>query len=1593
MTTPSDTNQGHTGSIAPAAPVDVPEEVKSRIDWLMREQEAAATDEQRALLCFETAVARERVQDEAGAAKDYLAAYNANPEFREPVEALAALLERRKSFKNLGRLVDALARAATTSEQIARANLLRGAYLLEHEGDPVGARDAFEQAVTDEPDLAAGWLELEIVAGKTQDDGLRLRALEERVRLAEPKPWKVLLLLDLARVEHAQGDIERALDHVREAAEIESPYRYRAFLLLEAIGRKEERDDLLAEALQSQADLVLEELESDTVDAESIPSHVRTSEHVADLFLRSAEAKRRAGDTPGAISLLDLAVAKLPEDAALLFARLEAAEAVGDVETASALASRLLSQDNKGRGAAALWMRIFEGAAAKGERDAALEALARALDLDPGCVPARALQVDLLMDVDPAGFASSLEAMAEQGLSDPAKGRAYLSSSWAWALQANDVSGAKAAMSQAAMFGVEHGVVSRIARTFASMMEDDGWYEESTRRLLAAGALPDEHASLWFELARVRLVRGDDDEAAQALASLAKAQGGAWLGRVLGAYALGLGKAKAEEGENASHSSLRLAELAEVEDDPAMARALSVVAAIRLARTPERDAALERLRELHQSDPDDLMVAVLLSDLERAADDPRAAANVLATCGASLEDAEVSAALQLEAGFLLWRAGERSAALESIGAARALLPDLAASPLLWATACLEADSIEGRRKVLDLSEEVGADKIAVALERFAVESCEGGDVDQASAALGVLEREALGELSVAGWLGRLVHATDFEDVEARTRALEGLDTLGLRASAVVAAERYRFARSETQDRDAARDFAQAWAMADGGPGPAIEWLAAGKAAEDTESESSARRMLARHVGGSASAALEASATMLDFINTPATDQVSLIESREPPAQLVNLETSPAGCDPRRRARALLALSDSVGDRAKLDAKMLAGWSLLAAGEAEQALDLFQRVCGARDDDLVAWEGVRTAAESVGNVHWNATACERLGGLCANDRRAAEFYEAAGVLWIEKGEDPDRGEVALAKGFQRDGKLFSCFDRLFRRVRARKDNDYLLTLIERRLNFAEDPIEIAKMFWEQARVLRQKGDFDAAMSALENVTLLEPDHVGALALSGEVYIRQGEFGEAVEMLARLASHPEAPPQQRLVSGMAAVDLCENKLNNHSKAMEVLMTLHTTGLSTLPVRERLARSAAKNQAWAQATSVLESLMNERDTASGRIEAARQAMVIYRDRTSDPTSARAAVEKLLSESPADGEALELLIKHEEVGDPAKRKALFEAARRTLVRKVSSAPASDDVELLSRVAAAQRDQRLRQATLGALVALGRTEGSTQQELEKLDSRVARTPQVAIDDAAIASIGDPRDVGPLPVFFQLLGPVIAEALGPTMAGLGVTKKNRVDPRDGLPLRNEIAHWAGALGISDFDLFVGGREPYGVVGVPGTKPMLVVGSEITAPLAPHARQAVARELFGIRRGISVLRTRDAPTVASIVIGVCNIIGVPIQAPPYAMLAETQRLMGKALPRKIKKILPEFCQAVASAGADPMLWARVALSSLDRMAAIAAGDVSLVLSDVYGVPRERLASVVAEEQRARELIAFVLSDKYLELRNQLGMGVR
>ncbi len=136
-----------------------------------------------------------------------------------------------------------------------------------------------------------------------------------------------------------------------------------------------------------------------------------------------------------------------------------------------------------------------------------------------------------------------------------------------------------------------------------------------------------------------------------------------------------------------------------------------------------------------------------------------------------------------------------------------------------------------------------------------------------------------------------------------------------------------------------------------------------------------------------------------------------------------------------------------------------------------------------------------------------------------------------------------------------------------------------------------------------------------------------------------------------------------------------------------------------------------------------------------------------------------------------------------------------------------------------------------------------------------------------------------------------------------------------------------------------------------------------------------------------------MRTRDEATVASIAVAACNLVDVHLDAPAFAMLGDVQRQLGRAMTRKVKKTLPDVCREVAAARPDVRVWASAAARSLHRIAAVAAGDVSLVLADALGVPRAQLKSVISTDPRAEGLLRFVLSTDYLDLRRSLGMGVR
>src|SRR6478609_1552293 len=499
--------------------------VTSAIARLRAEHDGASDSKARAILLHEIGVLEERVGDETASVRDQLGAVNAEAEFREPLERLIAIIERRQSYKNLGRLLERLVNVADRPEERARALLDHAFYLLDHEHDAAGARALLEQGTDDAPRDASLWLALEQVAAKLGDSELRERALLARTSLTDNPHWKALLLLSLAEQRAAAGAHEAAEQALEQAIALDSPASFEGLTTLVGLAQKSAEHALGVRAQVRVAEAV-ERAVHDPAHAErfGVPTQLRSGAAAADAWLCAAELARESGITAKAVEFVERALASAPGDALLLRARFHLADTLGDTASAAELARVEIERGAKGAHAASLWLRVAEARAGEGDGAGALASVSQALEQDPASIAARALQLDLL-------------------------------SADVWARQCRDTQGARAALSQAGMYGAAPAVVARLARLLAALAEDGTWYEEATRRLIAQGAHESEHAGLWFELARARALRGERTGSAQALAGLAAAPAGAWLGNALTAYALDLLPERANTANPASEST------------------------------------------------------------------------------------------------------------------------------------------------------------------------------------------------------------------------------------------------------------------------------------------------------------------------------------------------------------------------------------------------------------------------------------------------------------------------------------------------------------------------------------------------------------------------------------------------------------------------------------------------------------------------------------------------------------------------------------------------------------------------------------------------------------------------------------------------------------------------------------------------------------------------------------------------------------------------------------------------------------------------------------------------------------------------------
>lgn len=1569
-------------SLPPISASPSSDDVNYAISLIRAELEVTSDPTKKALLHYELAVLFEQTRDDNAAAKELLLAVNTSSSLHEPLEQLIGLIERRRSFANLGKLLDRLGRIAESPAEIARAQLARGDFLADHRTNLAQAAEAYEQVTKQQPDHRLAWLSLHYLGARQSDAKLVEHALAARIGQASHKGYRDGLRLQLARFQALRGRHDLARATLEAAASPHSPMLYPALLQLERLVRSEDYASR-AKLLEQQAEiLALGLADKGYASSRGIPvSHAQRTT-VADVSLRAAlNVALSHGSSARIVQALDRALDAGTDP--LLVQRIAQHTAQDDAVAGSF--SGLPAGEELS--AAVFVQRALD--LSTPPDDTVVQWLHKALSHDHKSVTARAIQVDALWARGAfAELALAYEDIARTVPTETARTRHLLLAAACWTFSDEPAERARAVLRREAPHGRLTSDLARHDATLAAIRRDETWRRDALHGFLDGTASPEQTTAL-LELTTLALQRRDFVEARNRLQALSTIEEAAPLTALMLAFIPEL-TADIPDGDERRITAIeRVAQSAETD---VAARLTQWAAQLRLA-AGDAEGAREQLLALHEKAPDQVGLALQLAANLVALDDAELAVRVLTQTATSCEDSRTSTVLHYYAGILAWKANARETAVRCFEAGVNTSTSTATHLLQWALRAAAPDDAKARRKLLSAASSRASEEDRVhALERFALEVGFGNQKAAATEALDSADEVSLDEVGEAVQLARALW-TEAEHHHEALRHLEHQGQLGKELAACVA---YYAARSHASpSAEELTAHVTRWAQL-GSLAANLEWLGVAVTTGQPSDEAEALRAIASHLPVAEQPSVTSAASLIEFSSGQrpalATDRLT---SDAPLAELlVAAEVYRPTSDPHHRARVLddlAARSEDEHAEQTLVTRLLAAYNYLADENFDAAARLFRLLAEEDPSDLSVWEGLAECARHQDDRETLAEALMHVGQQHSLAPDAAAALREAAECFLDELGDEALGWSCLTQAVELDVADSRAFDRLFRHVRKQAQHAQVIELCTRRLTVAESAKEIVKLHWERARAQRSLGLLDEALTDLGNVRMLEPDHVGSRALASEIYISLEDFGNAATELSELAALHDAPPEQRLLSAMTAIDLYDNRLNDLPGALTVFDSVRDAPGDLQPLIEHLVSACARRERWEDAVNLLEGLQVHGKAATDRAEAARLELAILRDELEQPERATRAVSTLLTERPGDPEAVDLVL-----DGVFTESTTVELLNDHLEGILSSTAREFDAEAaarLARVAEELDHLDLRLLSLAGLVVTGNTEGELMTELGRLLERCPAYPQMVIPPETSALLTSDYDTGPLLEMLRLVAPHLPELLGPSLRTLGLGRKERKAAADAAQVRDEISAWRGALSIGEVEVYLANRGGYEVLGIPDEKvPSLIIASDAHA-LDVRDRGSIAAWLFGLARGTSVALQRPSTEVAALLVAACRVGGVSPESPPFALTPEFERLLSRELPRKTRRALEPLAKEVVATRQDPLTFASGARETLDRVAAVACGDFShVILTKAEHASGVRNFDSHRREQLAA-LLRFCLSPTYLRIRDQLGLSAR
>lgn len=675
------------------------------------------------------------------------------------------------------------------------------------------------------------------------------------------------------------------------------------------------------------------------------------------------------------------------------------------------------------------------------------------------------------------------------------------------------------------------------------------------------------------------------------------------------------------------------------------------------------------------------------------------------------------------------------------------------------------------------------------------------------------------------------------------------------------------------------------------------------------------------------------------------------------------------------------------------ARLAAAYRHAQAGQFESALAGFAELFDELPADPSVCVGLQLMAEQLGRADLEARATIELARLAKAGPEAAHLWERAGLLFADHLSDERQAEECFNAALVHAPGSPTSFERIYRITKRRKDRPRQIELLEARLVTAETDTLRCELLWEKARYCRLLGRRGVALRATAELIAIDPDHLPALSLSAELFLIDERWDEAAMALRRVALHPRVPVAQRRNAGLYAADLFE-KVKRPRDGVELLERLSGFGIDDYSIQLRRARALARTEDWGAAYQVFLDLNDVVDTISERLESARMMLAIQRDHLRDAEQLKESVRRVLRDCPTDRDAIDLALNLDLSRDD--RYHLLASAREDSRSKLEHSPLDvAEIRRFADLCVGSGDLELERAALGILALLGQLPPMHAQRFAELSHLPWTTPSRAFRADELEQIVPSSLFGPLLKFLQALSPRLTLELEADLEIRGVTPLMRLDEFSGDPMRAEIGIWAGALGVRDFTLFVGGHDVDGISGLNLELPTVIVGKNTPLPLGREDRARLASLLLGLQLEVAVLLTQPAEVSTLWIEAVSNVCtGARPQASDLwtstdsalDMSSLTEHL-DKALVGEERERLAVAYQGVQHAGQSASKAALEMSKAALRMACLVSGEPTIIRT----LPEYLPSDEADRNEFVADLVRFCVGKTFFELRKGVGLA--